>query len=62
MLPFIINKCETRFSILLIFMKGRKTKKGINNLTKETKLESSPVRFPFISPKENAQIIETINK
>ena len=62
MLPFIINKNEVRLSIFLNLIKGRNTRKEMNNLANATKLESSPVRFPFISPKENAHIKETINK
>jgi hypothetical protein len=42
-------------------MNGRKTNRDNAIRAKETKLESIPVRFPLISPKENPQARETSN-
>ena len=46
----------------LIFKKGKNIKNEITNLAKETKLESIPIKLPFIKPKEKAQMSDTIKR
>jgi hypothetical protein len=62
MAPIRANLMPDLKPTFLNFRKGRKTRRETAILQKDTKLESSPVRFPLINPNENAQINDTSNK
>jgi hypothetical protein len=64
MMPNCIKPARANFKaslrlMCLNLMKGRKTRNEMAMRTKETKLESTPVRLPLISPNEKAQASET---
>jgi hypothetical protein len=66
-MPYCIHPVRSNLRVtdrgrFLIFKKGAKKIKDINNRINETRLESKFVRLPLISPKEKAQTMETINK
>lgn len=60
--PIMINFQTISCFTDLILRKGMKTKNEIRRRRNATKLESSATKLPLISPNENAQISETINR
>ena len=66
-MPNCIEPMNSNFQIYfcstsLILRKGRNTINEISKRMNATKLESNETKLPLISPNENAQIRETINK